>query len=141
MDAGVILSLARLRLGRGDSKGCREAIKRLPAGMDASVRLAALALESSAAERDGQGTKALSLMRQAVAMRPEDPAWHWQHALLLERLGRLDQALREGALSAEKSEGYRGASEQLKERVAAKKKEMEEMQRWKEIEEKHEDGK
>ena len=133
MDAGVILSLARLRLGRGDSKGCREAIKRLPAGMDASVRLAALALESSAAERDGQGTKALSLMRQAVAMRPEDPAWHWQHALLLERLGRLDQALREGALSAEKSEGYRGASEQLKERVAAKKKEMEEMQRWKEI--------
>ncbi len=136
MDAGVLLSVARLRLSRGDTKGCREALKRLPAGMESSVRLAAIALESNAAERDGQGTKALALMRQAVAMRPEDAGWQWQYALLLERLGRWDQAAREASQAADRSPALRQQAEELKARVAAKQKELEELQRWKSLEDK-----
>ncbi|MBI5545432.1 MAG: O-antigen ligase family protein [Deltaproteobacteria bacterium] len=132
-DAGVLLSLARLRLSRGDTKGCREALKRLPAGMDPGARLAALSLESSAAERDGQGTRALALMRQAVAMRPEDAGWQWQHALLLERLGRFDQAAHEAAAAADKSPSLREEAEKLKARAAAKKQELEQMRRWKDV--------
>jgi tetratricopeptide (TPR) repeat protein len=132
-DSGVLLSLARLRLQRGDTKGCREALKRLPVSMDVNVRLAALSLESVAAEHDGQGTKALSLMRQAVTMRPEDPGWRWQYALLLERLGRDDQAVREAEAAAQKSAGLREQVEKLKERAATRKKEMEEMRRWKDV--------
>ncbi|HEY3449068.1 MAG TPA: O-antigen ligase family protein [Myxococcales bacterium] len=134
MDSGVLLSVARLRLSRGDTKGTREALKRLPAGMDSNVRLAALSLESNAAERDGQGTKALALMRQAVAMRPEDAGWQWQHALLLERLGRWEQAAREAGQAAERAPGLRQPAEELKARVAAKQKELEELRRWKDVE-------
>lgn len=134
MDSGVLLSVARLRLSRGDTKGCREALKRLPAGIDSNVRLAALSLESSAAERDGQGTKALALMRQAVAMRPDDAGWQWQYALLLERLGRWDQAAREAGQAAERAPGLREPAEKLRARVAAKQKELEELRRWKDVE-------
>ncbi|MGC4118155.1 MAG: O-antigen ligase family protein [Myxococcales bacterium] len=134
MNAGVLLSVARLRLSRGDTKGCRDALKRLPVGMDSGIRLAALSLESSAAERDGQGTKALALMKQAVAMRPEDAGWQWQYALLLERLGRWDQAASEAGQAAERLQGLRQPAKELKARCAAKQKELDELRRWKDVE-------
>ena len=139
MDAGVLLSLARLRLGKGDAKGCREALKRLPASIDVGARVAAMMLEVSAAERDGQGAAALAKMRQVVAMRPGDAWTQWQYALLLERLDRLDQAAQEAAGAAGRAPSLRPEADKLKLRVAARKKELDEMRRWKDVEKDHQE--
>ncbi len=136
----LVLSLAGLKLQQGDTKGCREALRRLPAALDVGLRVRMLGLESAASERDGQGSKAMASMRSAVTLNPRDPNLHWLNAALLERQGRFDQAIREAEEAASLAEGYRPHAQKLRERVEARKKQVEEMERWRAVEGKGEEN-
>lgn len=133
LDTGIIFAVSRLRLERGDTKGCREVLDRLPADLDVNPRLEAVSLAAAAAEKEGQGTKALALMRQAVSLSGDSADWRWHFALMLERLGRLDEAGNEAAAVVEKAPRLRDEAEKLRARVAARARELEEVRRWKDV--------
>ncbi|MGI5864153.1 MAG: O-antigen ligase family protein [Myxococcales bacterium] len=133
LDAEVVMTLARLELSRGNTKACREALKKLPPGIDVSMRVRALSMEASAAERDGQASKALGFMRTALAMRPDDAGLRWRYANLLERIGRFDLALREAEAAAAKSPGLKVELDHMRKRVEAKKFRLEEQKRWQQL--------
>jgi tetratricopeptide (TPR) repeat protein len=132
-DPEIAMTLARLELGRGNTRGCREALEKLPAGVDVGTRVRALGLAASAAERDGETTKALGLMRTALAMRPEDAGLRWRYATTLERIGRLDLALREAEAAASKSPGLAKELEKLRARIEERKRRLEELRRWNDV--------
>ena len=132
-EAEVVMTLARLELSRGNTKACREALKKLPPGIDVSTRVRALGMEASAAERDGQASKALGFMRTALALRPDDTGLRWRYANLLERIGRLELAVREAEAAAAKSPGLQVELDRLRKRVEAKKLKLEEQKRWQQL--------
>jgi tetratricopeptide (TPR) repeat protein len=133
LNAELVLRAAALKLSLGDTKGCRESLKRLPVGLNVGLRVQALVLESGAHERDGQGTKAIAQLRSAAMLNPRDPGLRWALASLMERLGRLDQAVREGEEAAAMSSAYAPLAEQLRQRTAQKKKQLEDLERWREV--------
>ncbi len=137
-DARMSLTLAELKLARGDTRGAREALKRVPAGLEVGVRIRALSLEAAAAEADGQGSKAAAAMRTAVSLQPDDAGLHYAYALLLERVGRLDQAVQEAISLSASAPSLRVQAEQLKVRAEARKKELQELERWKRLEQRAE---
>ncbi|MGI5865771.1 MAG: O-antigen ligase family protein [Myxococcales bacterium] len=133
MDPEIALSLATMKLAARDTRGCREALERLPPGLDLRVRLRALRLEASAAERDGQRARAVSLMRTAVTLRPDDAGLRWQYARLLERAGRYDLAIREADAAAARARNLREEADKLKVRAEAKLREIEDQRRWRSL--------
>ncbi len=132
-DASLVLWLAELRLARNDTPGVRDALKKLPPSFDPEVRIRSLLLESSAFERDGQGARAVAMVRAAVGMRPGNEGLKWHLANLLERTGRLDEAHAEAA-GLLGSTGLGEEAKALQARVTKKKQELEELQRWRDVE-------
>jgi Tfp pilus assembly protein PilF len=137
-DAGVSLTLAELKLAAGDTRGAREVLRRIPAGLEVGVRVHALSLEASAAEAEGQGSKAAHTMRTAVALQPDNAGLRYAYALLLERVGRLDQAVEEATSLAANAPALKAEAEKLKARAESRKKELEEIERWKRLQERPE---
>jgi Flp pilus assembly protein TadD len=133
-DVGLALTLAELKLSRADTRGAREALKRIPVGLDLGVRVRALTIEAAAAEADGLGTKAAAAMRTAVNLQPENAGLRLNYALLLERIGRLDQAIQEAISLAASAPAMKEPAGTLRARAEARKKELEELERWKRLE-------
>lgn len=106
---------------------------KLPPGIDVSTRVRALGMEASAAERDGQASNALGFTRTALALRPDDTGLRWRYANLLERIGRLELAVREAEAAAAKSPGLQVELDRLRKRVEAKKLKLEEQKRWQQL--------
>jgi len=129
-DLESALKAAELHLRARDTRGCREALARMPAQADLAVRTRVLTLEARAAEMDGQGAKAVGLMRMAVTLRPKDGPLRLQYALMLERLGRFDLATREATTLLEESKALAAPASALRQRLEAKRKELEANGRW-----------
>ncbi len=137
-DAGISLTLAELKLSKGDARGAREILKRIPAGLEVGLRVRALSLEAMASEAEGQGAKAAAAMRTAVSLQPDNASLRYGYAVMLERVGRYDQAVQEAISLAASAPAFKSEAEKLRTRAEARKKELEEMERWRRLEQRAE---
>jgi hypothetical protein len=126
------LTLAQLHADTSNARQVRESLKLLPPALDAVTRVESLRLESVSHELEGQTSLAIGSVRAALWVRPSDVGMRLRCASLLESGGRFDEALAEldslrGEVAAEKP------AEQIRERIAARKRELDQMTRLNEL--------